>query len=97
MSDPGVRGTVKGRVMYEDSTVLDGLKWAAVSAAGIHDGVPCTAAMVAKHPCLAALPVLFTVPPAASFGDDLDVYAWAIDTLLDRASTKASSMLRASV
>ena len=35
--------------MYEDSTTLDAVKWAAVSAAGLYDGVPATAAMVKQH------------------------------------------------
>ena len=53
---------------------LNALQYAAVSAAGIYGGVPVTAAMVAKHGCLATLPVLLTVPSASTFADDLAVY-----------------------
>ena len=54
---------------------LNALQYAAVSAGGIHGGVPATAAMLAKHSCLAKLPVLLTIPAASTFADDLAVYA----------------------
>ena len=57
-------------------------RWAAVTAAGLHDGLPVTDAMVAAHPCLAKMPTVFTIPAASTFADDLAVYAWAIKTLL---------------
>ena len=83
-----VRTAVKGIVMYEENPSLDALKWVAVSAAGIYDGIPATAAMLEQHKCIAALPVVFKVPPASSFSNDLAVYAWAIEKLLPLASTK---------
>ena len=88
LSHTPIRRAVKGVVMYEESATLNALKWAAVSAAGQHDGIPATRAMLAKHACLAHLPVLFTIPPAATFADDLAVYAWMAETLLPTASTK---------
>ena len=70
-----VRNAVRGIVLYEEERSLDALKWVAVSAAGIYDGIPATAAMLEQHKCIAALPVVFKVPPASSFSNDLAVYA----------------------
>ena len=78
LSHPRVAAAVKGRVMYGESRgagELNALQYAAVSAGGIHGGVPATAAMLAKHSCLAKLPVLLTIPAASTFADDLAVYA----------------------
>eukprot|EP01043_Picozoa_sp_COSAG02_P050382 COSAG02_NODE_5172_length_4573_cov_1.418194_3_plen_390_part_00 len=83
-----ISAAVKGVVMYEESTRLNALKWAAVSAAGIHSSLPATAAMRKHHSCLAALPVVATIPSAATFADDLAVYAWMAQHLLPHASTK---------
>ena len=88
LTHPSIRPAVKGVVLYEDSTVLDALKWAAVSAGGIHDSVPVTAAMRHKHSCLAALPVTLTLPAASTFANDLAVYSWALEHLLPLSSTK---------
>ena len=88
LKHPTVTAAVKGVVTYDDSKTLNGLKWAAVSAAGIHDGVPATPAMLQKHSCLAKLPVVATIPSASTFATDLDVYAWMIKTLLPLSSTK---------
>ena len=83
-----VKSAVKGVVMYEEESSLDALKWVAVSAAGIYDGIPVTPVMQQQHKCLATLPVVFTIPSAASFSDDLAVYAWAVTNLLPLASKK---------
>ena len=90
LTHPSVSPSVHGVVVYEESATLDALQWAAVSAAGIHGGVPVTPAMVAsaRHPCLARLPTLLRIPPAAAFADDLAVYAWMATALLPRASTE---------
>lgn len=88
LSHAPIRQAVKGVILYEESATLNALKWAAVSAAGQHDGIPATRAMLAKHACLTPMPVLFTIPPAATFADDLAVYAWMAATLLPEASTK---------
>ena len=88
LADPRVGAAVKGVVAYEESATLDGLKYAAVTAAGLYDGVPATASMLKQHPCLAAMPTVFTVPPAAQFADDLSVYEWVTAKLLPRTSTK---------
>eukprot|EP01051_Picozoa_sp_SAG22_P024828 SAG22_NODE_7064_length_780_cov_1.099853_1_plen_233_part_10 len=89
LGNKAVAAGVKGLVMYEDAVVIDALKWAAVSAAGIHDGLPVTAAMVQQHSCLQGLPVVFTVPAAETFaGSDLAVYQWMIEVLLPASSTK---------
>ena len=85
---PQIAAAVKGLVYYEDSETLDALKWAAVTAAGLHDGLPVTAAMVASHECLAKLPTVFTLPAASIFSTDLEVYAWAIKVLLPSTSSK---------
>ena len=88
LSHAAIRRAVNGLVVYEESAALNALKWAAVSAAGLHDGVPATRAMLDKHTCLASMPVVFTIPPAATFTDDLAVYAWMASTLMPNASTK---------
>ena len=91
LAHPRVAAAVKGRVMYGTSRgagALNALQYAAVSAAGINDGVPVTAAMLAKHSCLAQLPVLLTIPAASTFADDLAVYAWMAKTLMPLSSTK---------
>jgi hypothetical protein len=88
LTHPSISPAVKGVVLYEDSVVLDALKWVAVSAAGIHDSVPVTAAMRQKHSCLAALPVALSLPSASTFANDLAVYSWALEHLLPLSSTK---------
>jgi hypothetical protein len=88
LTHPAVSPAVKGVVLYEDSATLNALKWAAVSAAGIHDSVPATAAMLKKHACLAALPVTLTLPAVSTFADDLAVYSWMLDNLLEQSTTK---------
>ena len=88
LGNTAVGAAVKGLVMYDDSVVLDALKWAAVSAAGIYDGLPATAAMVKQHACLQKLPVVFTIPAATTFSTDLAVYAWTAKQLLPLSSTK---------
>ena len=88
LSHARIRHAVKGLIIYEESATLNALKWAAVSAAGQYDGIPATHAMLTKHACLAPMPVLFTIPPATNFADDLAVYAWMAEALLPKASTK---------
>jgi hypothetical protein len=88
LTHPSISPAVKGVVLYDDSVLLDALKWVAVSAAGIHDSVPVTAAMRQKHSCLAALPVTLTLPSASTFANDLAVYSWALEHLLSLSSTK---------
>ncbi len=81
LSDAKVAPAIRGLVVYDDPDAapagtdgLDGLRWAAVTAAGLYSGVPVTAALRAAHAdCLQHLPVVFTVPPASSFADNLAV------------------------
>ena len=85
LAHPSVAAAVKGRVMYGASRgagELNALQYAAVNAASIHGGVPVTTAMLAKHSCLAKLPVLLSIPAASTFADDLAVYAWMAKTLM---------------
>jgi hypothetical protein len=74
--DPRVKRSVKGIVAYEESNEIDALKWLAVSAAGLYDGVPMTKKGLAKWSCLKDMPVVFTIPSADTFSDDLAAYAW---------------------
>ena len=93
LTHPSVTSSVKGVVLYEDSVALNALKWAAVSAGGIYDSIPVTAAMQQKHSCLATLPVKLTLPAASTFADDLAVYSWALGRLLPLTSTKIARRL----
>jgi hypothetical protein len=88
LGDARLATVPKGLVLYEASAELDGLQWAALTAAGLYDGLPVTAAMIARHRCLQALPTVFTLPGASSFRVDLDVYRWAVDALLPRTNKR---------
>ena len=74
---------------YDDAEQLDGLQWAAASAAGIYDAVPVSSSMLTRHAsCLAGLPTVFEIPPAAHFsGDNVAVYEWMLTELVPNASS----------
>lgn len=74
---------------YDDAEILDGLQWAAVSAAGIYDAVPVSSSMLQRHAaCLAGLPTVLEIPSAAHFsGDNVAVYEWMMTELMPKASS----------
>jgi hypothetical protein len=88
LGDARMRSVPKGLVMYEESDELNGLQYAAITAAGLHDGLPVTLDMVTRHSCLQAMPTVFKLPVASSFEVDLDVYRWAIKELLPISNKK---------
>ena len=85
LHDPSVSRAVRGVVRYDDGG-LDAPRWLAVSAAGLYDGIPASDTTLARHPCLAALPTVFSIP--RNFTTDLEAYAWAVTALLPRTSTE---------
>ena len=88
LGDARLQTVPKGLVLYEASAELDGLQWAALTAAGLYDGLPVTSAMIARHSCLQTLPTVFALPGASSFQVDLDVYRWAVEALLPRTNKR---------
>jgi hypothetical protein len=92
---PAAAAAVKGVVMYEASASIDALQWIAATAAGVFDAVPVTASVLAANPCLKDLPVLFTVPPASTFGSDLAAYAWMIKHVLSLMKVQPSVLVGA--
>ena len=87
LADARVRASIQGVVLYEESGAINALKYLAVTAAGLHNALPVTAAVLAANPCLNTLPTLATVPPASQFATDLAAYEWGIANLLPHTSS----------
>ncbi len=84
--DETLSSSIRGIVMYEKSDRIDALKWLAVSASGLLDGIPVTASLLSRWTsCLGHLPVLMTIP--SNFSDDLEAYDWGFRELLPNMST----------